>query len=146
MVITRAMITNPKFVVCDELVSTLDVSVRAQVLNLMKKVQQDTGVAYLFISHDLSVVKYICRTVAVMYLGKIVEMAPKKELYENAQHPYTKALMSAIPIPDITVKRDRIVLKGRHPKPGESPKGLPFPHPVPLCHGKVHGGGAGASG
>ena len=118
VVIARAMITNPKFVVCDEPVSALDVSVRAQVLNLMKKMQKDTGVAYLFISHDLSVVKYICETVAVMYLGQIVEIASK--------HPYTQALMSAIPIPDIHVKKDRIILQGDIPSPVNPPMGCHF--------------------
>ena len=126
VVIARAMITEPRFVVCDEPVSALDVSVRAQVLNLMKKIQQDTKVAYLFISHDLSVVKYICDEIAVMYLGKIVELTDKKTLYENPLHPYTQALISAIPIPDIHVKKDRIILKGDIPNPCNPPQGCYF--------------------
>ena len=126
VVIARAMITNPKFIVCDEPVSALDVSVRAQVLNLMKKLQKDTGVAYLFISHDLSVVKYICETVAVMYLGHIVEIASKKDLFDNPVHPYTRALMSAIPIPDIHVHQERIILHGDIPSPVNPPRGCPF--------------------
>ncbi|MGN0159134.1 MAG: ABC transporter ATP-binding protein [Brotaphodocola sp.] len=126
VVIARAMITNPKFVVCDEPVSALDVSVRAQVLNLMRKLQQETGVSYLFISHDLSVVRYLCETVMVMYLGKIVEKAEKKSLYENPMHPYTRALMSAIPIPDIHVSHERTILQGDIPNPVNPPTGCHF--------------------
>ena len=96
VIIARAMILNPKFVVCDEPVSALDVSVRAQILNLMRKMQQDTSTSYLFISHDLSVVRYLCDRIYVMYLGKIVEEAPKDELFSHPVHPYTKALLDAI--------------------------------------------------
>ena len=126
VVIARAMITNPRFVVCDEPVSALDVSVRSQVLNLMKRMQRETGVSYLFISHDLSVVKYLCDTVAVMYLGKLVEMAGKAELFANPRHPYTRALISAIPVPDIHHKAERMILKGDIPSPVNPPSGCYF--------------------
>ena len=125
-VIARAMVTNPRFVVCDEPVSALDVSVRAQVLNLMKRLQRETNVSYLFISHDLSVVKYLCETIVVMYLGKVVERASKKELFANPMHPYTKALISAIPIPDIHEKRNRLILGGDIPSPVNPPAGCHF--------------------
>ncbi len=125
-VIARAMVTRPRFIVCDEPVSALDVSVRSQVLNLMRKAQRDAGVAYLFISHDLSVVRYLCDTVAVMYLGKIVEKASKKELFENPQHPYTKALLSAIPVPDIHYKKERVILQGDVPNAVNPPSGCRF--------------------
>lgn len=126
VVIARAMITDPSFIVCDEPVSALDVSVRAQVLNLMRRMQRETGVSYLFISHDLSVVKYICDTIYVMYLGKIVEKADKRELFEQPLHPYTQALMSAIPIPDIHAVRERVILQGDIPSPVNPPRGCHF--------------------
>lgn len=124
--IARAMILNPEFIVCDEPVSALDVSVRSQVLNLMKNMQQDHQLAYLFISHDLSVIRYLCDKVAVMYLGQIVEIATKKELYNHPAHPYTKALLSAIPIPDVNVKTERIILEGDIPSPLDMPCGCRF--------------------
>ncbi|MGN0586899.1 MAG: ABC transporter ATP-binding protein [Oscillospiraceae bacterium] len=126
IVIARAMILDPSFIVCDEPVSALDVSVRSQVLNLMKRLQKERGLSYLFISHDLSIVRYLCDKVAVMYLGQIVESASKHELFENPLHPYTEALISAIPVPEINSGRKRIILSGDVPTPIDPPSGCRF--------------------
>ncbi len=133
--IARAIALNPDFIVCDEPVSALDVSIQAQIINLLEDLQKEYNLTYLFISHDLSVVQHISDTVGVMYLGNMVEYAGKEEIFANPLHPYTKALFSAIPIPDPTVKMNRIILEGSIPSPANPPKGCKFHTRCRECRG-----------
>ena len=135
--IARALSLGPSFIVCDEPVSALDVSIQAQILALLQQLQQELRLTYLFVSHDLSVVKYISNRIAVMYLGKIVELSTSRELFRNTLHPYTQALLSAVPIPKLDRKREKIILTGGVPSPINPPSGCRFHtrciHKMPIC-------------
>ena len=139
--IARALILEPKLVICDEPVSALDVSVQAQILKLLKDLQSEFGLTYLFITHDLSVTEYLCDRIAVMYLGRIVELCKSEDLYKNTLHPYSEALISAIPVADLDKKTKRIVLEGDVPSPVNPPSGCPFhprcPKAKDICKTKV---------
>ena len=141
--IARALSVNPKFIVCDEAVSALDVSIQAQIINLLENLREQFNFSYLFIAHDLSVVRHLCHRVAVMYLGKIVELSNCDELFDNPQHPYTQALLSAVPVPDpvIEAQRSHQILEGEVPSPTNPPSGCVFhprcPQAIESCRREV---------
>ncbi len=141
IVIARAMALNPEFIVADEPVSSLDVSIQAQIINLFSDLQEERKLTYLFISHDLGIVEHLCSRIAIMYLGSVVELAARSELFSNPIHPYTRALLSAVPVPDPERKRNRIVLNGDIPSPEKPPSGCRFhtrcPFAKDICREKV---------
>ncbi len=138
--IARAFVLNPEFVICDEPVSALDVSIQAQILNLFRRMQREMGTTYLFISHDMSVIKHVSDRIAVMYLGHLMELADKRELFSNTLHPYSAALMSAIPVPNPEYRRERVLLEGDLPSPLNPPPGCPFqtrcPRAMDVCQAR----------
>ncbi len=135
--IARALANNPKLIICDEPVSALDVSIQSQILNLMEELRNQFNLTYIFIAHDLSVVKHISDRIGVMYLGRMVELTDRDRLYENPKHPYTQALLSAVPLPDPDLQKERIILKGDVPSPANPPSGCAFhtrcPHAMDIC-------------
>ena len=131
--IARALAMNPKFIVCDEPVSALDVSIQAQILNLMKQIQKEYGLTYIFITHDLSVVNHFSDDIAVMYLGRLIEKAPSEKLFDNPMHPYTQALLSAIPIPSLHNRKERILIKGEITSPINPKPVCRFANRCPYC-------------
>ena len=133
--IARTLALNPRFIICDEPISALDVSIQAQIINLLKEIQNELGISYLFVAHDLSMVNYISHRIGVMYLGHLVEEGPADQVYEHPIHPYTKALLSAIPIPDpdVAKSRSRIKLEGELPTPINPPAGCPFKGRCPMA-------------
>ncbi|MFP4105473.1 MAG: ABC transporter ATP-binding protein [Phycisphaerae bacterium] len=137
--IARALASEPDFIVCDEPVSALDVSIQAQILNLLADLQQELGLAYLFIAHNLSVVEHFADTVAVMYLGRIAEIAPRDELYRNPQHPYTQSLLSSVPVADPGIRKERVILPGEIPSPIDPPTGCSFHPRCPLTRERAMG-------
>ena len=136
--IARTLALDPEFIICDEPVSALDISVQAQIINLLKQIQKELGITYLFIAHDLSMIKYISDRIGVMYMGHLVELGDRKELYEKPLHPYTQALLSAVPVPDPASgrKKQRIMLRGEHPDPFNMPSGCPFRTRCPYAMSK----------